>query len=379
MKRESEYFEVSRPSGKGECSDNTCPCTDPQSTIERGKGYLFVSHEVAQFRSDARTELEAAKKIARMEVNLNSGFANPNDIASPILMCRMAAKKRGLALDVAAADARQWWSTGTVALRATPIHSSRATKGRGNDTTPPRTVVPSEKHEHKNHDMSQAERERLVSIATRMNAAGISREECDQVLTDLGCAVISGSRGIEKAGLGEVSRVLLHSAKVVMNTFLSSTDRDPTIKVNWRVHDILVRHGSVEAVRTSCRCIRQMIRIVREYKERNTWFESIDMADTWFLAWVGKAWPIMLVQFLAAFATRLAMKPHGVFSISGLSDEWVAAIVGIQLLVGVLMWGALFFRTVPGEWENGIAFTVCAFGPGLCGVLFGYAAMAWIC
>src|SRR5205085_9119964 len=39
----------------------------------------------------------------------------------PVLMCEQGARLRNLDLGVAAADAKQWWETGQVPLRATPI------------------------------------------------------------------------------------------------------------------------------------------------------------------------------------------------------------------------------------------------------------------
>jgi hypothetical protein len=43
-------------------------------------------------------------------------------------MCEMGAKKRGLDLAVAAADAKYWWETGLVPLRATPKAGSAEAK-----------------------------------------------------------------------------------------------------------------------------------------------------------------------------------------------------------------------------------------------------------
>jgi hypothetical protein len=50
----------------------------------------------------------------------------------PILVCERGAKLRNLDLEVAAADAKYWWETGRVPLRATPIISteSRIFKGK---------------------------------------------------------------------------------------------------------------------------------------------------------------------------------------------------------------------------------------------------------
>lgn len=90
---------------------------------------MFVSPEVVAFRSDARTEVEAMDKITR-----ERGFvANPNAIASPILMCEMAADRRGIDKEQAASVARHWWQTGTVPLTPTRV--------AGPDPTPPTLVA----------------------------------------------------------------------------------------------------------------------------------------------------------------------------------------------------------------------------------------------
>jgi hypothetical protein len=46
--------------------------------------------------------------------------ARNGDSAVPILLCKEAARRRDLDLEVAAQDAAHWWETGSVALRATP-------------------------------------------------------------------------------------------------------------------------------------------------------------------------------------------------------------------------------------------------------------------
>lgn len=113
-----KYMEVSRPRGNGRCSDNECPCGNPGARIRRGKGYMYVSQQVADFRTDCLTEAEAMQKIRKaygspfIVVGLNLG---------PILMCKEGAMRRGLDLAVASADAEYWWRTGLVPVRATPL------------------------------------------------------------------------------------------------------------------------------------------------------------------------------------------------------------------------------------------------------------------
>jgi hypothetical protein len=119
-----EYFEVPTPPAEGFCSDRACPC--PEVKIPRGSGYLYISQQVVDFRRDALTIQEVAEKMARIEREferktgvdmaiLGSGWA------TGILVCEQGAKLRGLDLEVAAADAKHWWETGLMPLRATPV------------------------------------------------------------------------------------------------------------------------------------------------------------------------------------------------------------------------------------------------------------------
>ena len=114
------YFECSRPTGDGTCSDNECPCGLPGTTLQRGSGYLYISKEVVDFRRDARTEAEATAKIASIEQQSGIVITNPNSLASAILICKQAALKRGIDLEIASRDASHWWETGEVPLRPTP-------------------------------------------------------------------------------------------------------------------------------------------------------------------------------------------------------------------------------------------------------------------
>lgn len=91
------------PKQAGYCSDPQCPC--PETEIPRGSGWLFISN-------DAVTFLKAAKK----DPSLLNSPGNP----VPILICKKAATLRSLDLVVSAADAKRWWETGKVPLRATP-------------------------------------------------------------------------------------------------------------------------------------------------------------------------------------------------------------------------------------------------------------------
>ena len=118
-----KYFECDVPSGDGLCSDNACPCDD--TVIPKGTGYLFIEQNLVDFRRQY-PKLEDARRAKRAEAEqlheqLGLGlFANVTYRLGPILVCEEGARKRNLDLDVAGADARHWWETGQVPLRATP-------------------------------------------------------------------------------------------------------------------------------------------------------------------------------------------------------------------------------------------------------------------
>ena len=119
--RSREYFEVACPAEDGFCGDRSCPCPPPGTKIPRGTGYLYISQEVVDFRRDARSAQEAQEKMnrTRKELDVAVVIAEPG-VIQPILMCEQGAKLRGLDLNAAAADAKFWWETGLVPLRATP-------------------------------------------------------------------------------------------------------------------------------------------------------------------------------------------------------------------------------------------------------------------
>ena len=123
------------------CSDDACPCGIPGATISRGEGYIYVSKEVAEFRSDCLTEAEAMAKIQRLSAQMGATVFAGSGVFAPILMCEQGAKNRGLDLDVAAADARHWWETGLVPLRPTPLAGAVPT-GAATRPTPLAGAVP---------------------------------------------------------------------------------------------------------------------------------------------------------------------------------------------------------------------------------------------
>ena len=118
-----EYFKSSEanPGKDAVCSDNYCPCGFPGTRIPRGSGYMYISQAVVNFRQDARTPEEAKEKIALLKQSVGSMTIIGQDSTTPTLMCEQGARNRDLDLDVAAADAKHWWETGLVPLRATPL------------------------------------------------------------------------------------------------------------------------------------------------------------------------------------------------------------------------------------------------------------------
>jgi len=119
-----DYFETERESGTGRCSDDKCPCPPPGTLIPRGAGYLYISRQVVEFHRDARTLAAHRAKVDRIASQyaargVDRVWVSPG-VFNPILMCEQGARRRGLDMEIAAADARYWWETGLVPLRPTP-------------------------------------------------------------------------------------------------------------------------------------------------------------------------------------------------------------------------------------------------------------------
>jgi hypothetical protein len=123
-----EYFDVpeANPGADGICSDNDCPCGFPGARIPRGSGYIYVSSECVDFRRDARSMAEAELKMNLIRQRMGGLVMFDPTLITSILMCEQGARKRGLDLGVAAADARHWWLTHKVPLRATPAGGGSA-------------------------------------------------------------------------------------------------------------------------------------------------------------------------------------------------------------------------------------------------------------
>ncbi len=130
------YFECTRPSGDGTCSDNDCPCGHPGANIPRGTGYFYISKELVEMRRDALSIDELQKKVLKMQNGIGAtALTAGSGVFMPILMCEMGANKRGINKEVASDDARHWWKTGLAPLRPTPMDGQTVVddgKGSGN-------------------------------------------------------------------------------------------------------------------------------------------------------------------------------------------------------------------------------------------------------
>ena len=122
------YFECTRPSGDGTCSDDSCPCGYPGANIPRGSGYFYISKELVEMRRDALSMAAIQEKVQKMQRQMGATVMTATSGAfMPILICEQGAKKRGLDLEVAAADAKHWWETGMAPLRPTPMTGKAST------------------------------------------------------------------------------------------------------------------------------------------------------------------------------------------------------------------------------------------------------------
>jgi len=121
-RKQIKYMELPRPDGDhGLCSDDECPCDPLGVPIPCGEGYIYISHHVVDFRKDCLTVREAHNKVQRLVNGMGGGaYTASSGVFAPILVCEKGAKKRGLNLEIAAADAHHWWKTGLVPLRPTP-------------------------------------------------------------------------------------------------------------------------------------------------------------------------------------------------------------------------------------------------------------------
>jgi len=131
----AEYFECDVPAGDGRCSDDSCPC--PEVVIPRGTGYLYIDQDLVKFRRQYPTVKSAVEAMKRLQDQMRASGVGLTGFyrLGPILVCEQGAKLRKLDLEVAAADAKYWWETGKVPLRATPLRrrgKSKAEEAGGN-------------------------------------------------------------------------------------------------------------------------------------------------------------------------------------------------------------------------------------------------------
>lgn len=131
-----DYFEETIPDGDGVCSDKACPCS-PSTVIRRGDGHLYIEQTIVDWRrqyprlEDARRAMgeEAKRQLwQKCATLLPAGIAGIATTVrtGPIFVCERGARLRNLDLKVAAADAKLWWKTGQVPLRATPTNEEQS-------------------------------------------------------------------------------------------------------------------------------------------------------------------------------------------------------------------------------------------------------------
>ena len=121
----SRYFEVPVRHSAGHCAEPRCPCGN--AMIPKGSGYLYINSKVVEFRNDCPTPADLLYKFnkARADLGCLETFAPDYEVIYPRLLCKSAANRHQLSLEVAAEDAENWWKTGQVPLRPTPTSSER--------------------------------------------------------------------------------------------------------------------------------------------------------------------------------------------------------------------------------------------------------------
>jgi len=121
----SRSFVVPVKNQAGHCSESACPCGN--AVIPRGKGFLFISRKVVDFRKDCPTPRNLLYKLNKLQADAGcfETVGVDHDAIYPRLLCEQAAIRHQLNLEVAAQDAQNWWNTGEVPLRSTPTSFSR--------------------------------------------------------------------------------------------------------------------------------------------------------------------------------------------------------------------------------------------------------------
>jgi len=196
------FFECDVPPGDGRCSDKACPC--PEVLIPRGTGYLYIDQEIIDFRKqhprldDANT---AMKEIIdqRFERTGTTNYIARFRIV-PILVCEQGAKLRNLDLETAAQDARHWWNTGLVPLRATPLASKPSP---GTDSTTKRSPNASKQNLESAREALKGAEEALKNADKLINNlynpvfASVPRQmSCEMVMVQLQVACARAGRAM---------------------------------------------------------------------------------------------------------------------------------------------------------------------------------------
>lgn len=118
-------FQVPPRKEAGRCAEPGCSCGN--APIPRGSGYLYIPEEVVAYRKDCPSPAELLYKLndSLAKAGCFQGRDFDRSAMFPRLLCKAAAVRRLLDLDVAAEDAETWWETGQVPLRATPTSYDR--------------------------------------------------------------------------------------------------------------------------------------------------------------------------------------------------------------------------------------------------------------
>ncbi len=119
--RDGGYFEAPVTIEEGLlCSDNECPCPD-DTALEPGQtGFLYISGDLVKNRRETpRWEAILARDNALAE-QMNVVLYRAGGINTPIFLCSEGAERRNLDIDIAAADAVNWFKTGLCPLRESP-------------------------------------------------------------------------------------------------------------------------------------------------------------------------------------------------------------------------------------------------------------------
>ncbi len=168
-----EYFESDVPAGGGRCSDNSCPC--PEVSIPRGEGYIYIDQQLVDSRR--RYPSLAGARLAMQQTHQNMraavGSASMAYRLGPILVCEEGAKLRKLDLRVAAEDAKHWWSTGEVPLRATPIKTAETRIFKGHSIEEAKALA---KKEIPEDNIDKIEVIADVKVAEKVNYHKISEK-----------------------------------------------------------------------------------------------------------------------------------------------------------------------------------------------------------